>query len=88
MAVVVKNRPDMVAELTRELLNTLRESKHDYQAMEVVNAALQFAQQSMRYVVRNSEGHEARILNQYVMLQALDVLKLDTLDETDAGMVH
>jgi chemotaxis regulatin CheY-phosphate phosphatase CheZ len=88
MAITIKNRADMVSELTRELCNTLRESKHDYQPMEVVNAALQFAQQSMRYVIRHSDDHESRLLNQGVMLQALDALKLDTVTESDARMVH
>lgn len=84
----VKNRQEYVDELTENLLDVLREARIEYEPMEVVNAGLRFSQYAIRYVMRHSDGHEARIVNQRVMLDALDVLKLDTLTASDQRRVN
>lgn len=70
-----------------DALNEITNEGVQVEPVEVVNAALEYCLKSMKFCVRHSDGHLVRMLNQKVLSDALDVLKVSMIDESDEEQV-
>jgi hypothetical protein len=83
----MKARPEFVTKLVDELCTAL-DTVPGVEPIEVVQAGLSFATRAMKLLVRHSSDHETKMLNEAMLLRALDGMKLAVVDEHDPLQVN
>lgn len=76
-------------EVVNELVHVMLDASEDIECspVDIVTACLQMTQRAIAHVVRHSDSHSARMLNQTTLLSAIDALKFSAIDSTDQRQV-
>jgi ribosomal protein L14E/L6E/L27E len=82
------SREAVVVKLVDGFANVVGNCGITLEPVEVVNATLQYLAKTLKFTIRHSNDHQTRMRNQQAFCDALDVVKMVMLDETDQEQVN